>query len=185
MVFGPFNEMLPRFWLSFLAPYFAILVVIPVANATTVCRSDEGIINCSSPTVSSAELSNRMRRSAKLFETNLCRVKELSSSNDTWAADQTDEIAIYIRYSCDYSQSETSSSNSQQNTRLRYDATAKYEFLCAPRQYKMFESGFDLYSNGARMHWDSQGSSRPIPWHKVTSEERDRRLVPLFHIWCE
>lgn len=172
-------------WLTLATVYFAVLGNIQSANAKIVCKPGDDNVDCISTDSISDEVSRRTRLSVELFDKNLCRVNEISLSNDAWTKATTDEVEIYIRYECGYPQNEASSSNTQQNTKLRYQATARYEFLCAPHQYKMFESGFDFYSNGSRMHWDSQGSSRPIPWQNLPVEGRDRRLVSLFRLWCE
>jgi hypothetical protein len=176
---------LPIYWLFLATSCFAIFVNIQSGDARIVCKSSGHRMDCNPTSLVSEELSGYMQRSLELFEKNLCRVNEASLSNEAWTKETADEVEFYIRYECDYSQGETNPSTSQQKVKLGYRATARYEFLCAPQQYKMFESGFDFYSNGTQMHWDSQGSSRPIPWRQLPVEDRDRRLIPLFRIWCE
>jgi hypothetical protein len=63
--------------------------------------------------------------------------------------------------------------------------SARYDFECALRNFKYFASGFDYFDDGSRSHWDSQGSSRPIPWQKIAAGGDHVRLDSLFKVWCE
>lgn len=45
---------------------------------------------------------------------------------------------------------------------------ARYDFDCLNKLYKYYASGFDFFNNGAQSHWDSQGTSRELPWAPVS-----------------
>ena len=130
----------------------------------------------------SEDLSDRMKRSRILFENKMCLVTEISLSGDTEWKPTPDEVRIYVRYECKRPQNEPGQSTA---TLARQITTARYQFSCALRQYKYFASGFDIRDDGSRIHWDSQGTSREIPWQNLTVGNSDRRLMPLFRTWCE
>ena len=157
-----------------------VIVNISSSFAGLSCRYESEVTTCSPASSVSEHLAGRMQQSRSLFENERCRVSEVGLSDD---ADRSKlppyEIGIYVRYDCGSSEKELT-----QKPQNRYTATARYEFSCALKQYKFFESGFDIHSDGTRSHWDSQGTSRPIPWQYLAVGNRDARLVLLFQVWC-
>jgi hypothetical protein len=152
------------------------------AYADFSCKFDSDQMTCLPSNPVSEDLSDRVKRSRILFENKLCVVNEVSLSGDTEWNPTPYEIHIYVRYECKKSKNGSDQSTA---TAERQMTTARYQFSCALRQYKFFASGFDILENGTRSHWDSQGTSREIPWQPLVIGTNDSRLAPLFRTWCE
>jgi hypothetical protein len=144
----------------------------------TVCQPDDSLANGPK---------DRIRQSRLLFETNDCSVDELSASgqSDWTAAPYTGEIRVAVRYECRIPQTTAQQSDAAGKQRIKESVSAKYDFACALGEFKYFASGFHHFDDGSRGHWDSQGSSRPIPWQKIISDGAGASLGPLFKVWCE
>lgn len=175
------------FLLGFAASYTAFIVSIQPARADLSCKYESGAPVCVSAGSVSDDLSDRMRKSRILFESKRCRVSEITLSGDAgWPPQSPFEVRIYLRYECESSQDESAQPTAVREKQIsKYTATARYEFSCALRQYKFFASGFDIHNDGTRSHWDSQGSSREIPWQDLTVGSSDPHLTPLFRTWCD
>jgi len=152
-----------------------------VARADPTCRYDNAVIACLPDKPVSEDLSDRMKRSRILFENELCLVNEIFLSGDADWKPTPNEVSILVRYECKRPQGAAQSVA----TPARQTTAARYQFSCALRQYKFFASGFEIHDNGTRSHWDSQGTSREIPWQNLAIGNRDARLTPLFRTWCE
>jgi len=153
-----------------------------VARADLSCKYDNAAVACIPTAPVSEELTDRIKRSRILFESTLCQVNEITLSGDTEAKLDPAEVRMLVRYECKKSRNEPTQPSA---TPVRQITTARYQFSCALRQYKSFSSGFDIFDNGRKSHWDSQGTSREIPWRDLANGNGDTRLTPLFRTWCE
>lgn len=147
-------------------------------NNLTVCQPENDLVT-SSP-------KDRLRQSRLLFEENNCLAGEIIASGqfDWNAPPYAGEIHLVVRYECKIGDTGLQSDEGKKQ-RTRESVSARYDFACALREYKYFASGFDYFNDGSRSHWDSQGSSKPIPWQKLYSGAMGARLDSLFKIWCE
>jgi hypothetical protein len=174
------------FRLCIAVSWAALTASVEPAHADLVCKYESevpAVPACIPASALSDNLSNRMRQSRILFENKLCRVDEITLSGSAeWPPPPPFEVSIYLRYGCS-SQNEPAQSTAAR--KLKYTATARYQFSCALRQYKFFASGFDIRNDGTRSHWDSQGSSREIPWQDLAVGNSDPHLTPLFQTWCD
>lgn len=175
------------FLLAFAASYPAFMVSIQPAHADLSCKYESEAPVCVPAGSVPDDLSDRMRKSRILFESKRCRVSEITlSGNAGWPPPSPSEVHIYLRYECESSQDESARPTAVREKQIsKYTATARYEFSCALRQCKFFASGFDIHNDGTRSHWDSQGSSRQIPWQDLTVGSSDPHLRPLFRTWCD
>jgi hypothetical protein len=69
---------------------------------------------------------------------------------------------MLIRYTCDIPPDLTKS-----RYRVEESGTERYNFNCARREFKFYASGGDKYNDGKWLHWDSQGTARPLPWRPI------------------
>ena len=169
---GPGSRVLSPTWLVVFCLVF--MLSNQTARADFSCKFDNDILACLPASPVSEDLTERMKRSRILFENKLCVVDEISVSGDADWKPTPYEVRIYVRYECKRPQNESAQSIA---TPARQTTTARYQFSCALRQYKFFASGFDIHENGTRSHWDSQGTSREIPWQTLAIGNRDTRLT--------
>ena len=144
---------------------------------TLFCFGSLAFVNagCSEPQASGDE---RLVQSRKVFENDLCVVNDLNAAHSL-----PGEVAIHVKYDCKISPAPNSAT--ERNQRIRETASARYDLACFRMEYKYFASGFDYYVGGSRMHWDSQGSSRPLPWRLIgNGTEKDLKILSLYKIWC-
>jgi hypothetical protein len=59
-----------------------------------------------------------------------------------------------------------------------------YHLDCANTAYKFFVSGFSIGEDGKRLHWDSQGVGREIPWRPVTPKA-NWYVWPFYSVLCQ
>jgi hypothetical protein len=143
---------------------FAHLFIDP-ARADFNCKEEDGSTVCD-PESQTSYINDRMRQVRKLFESTNCAVSEMSSFGTTELIGllPPTRVKIAIRYECQIL--EPSSSNPG---RIKESGTEGYEFDCGTGLFKFYASGFDFFNDGKRMHWDSQGTSRPLPWRRITT----------------
>jgi hypothetical protein len=155
------------------------------ARADFTCRAEKGLTVCQPEGLVGPM--DRIKQSHLLFETNNCSVGQMSASGETdWTEQRyTGEIHVVVRYECQIPLTATPQSGTEKKQRTKESVSAKYDFACALREFKYFASGFDHFNDGSRGHWDSQGSSRPIPWQKIVSNGTGAHLGALFKVWCE
>ena len=154
------------------------------AQADFGCSTESGLTVCQPEAETSPDLKDRLEQSRLLFERDDCLViKQSISGQAEWIArGYPYEIRLSIGYECRF---QPRSSDGVGKRRIKQSSTAIYDFACSRREFKYFESGFDFFGDDTRMHWDSQGSSRPIPWQGIIIGARNPRLMPLFKVWCE
>ncbi|SIO44711.1 hypothetical protein SAMN05443247_05493 [Bradyrhizobium erythrophlei] len=162
-------------------------VTVQSARADFSCRDEKSLTVCQPEDLVQNGPKDRIKQSRILFETNNCLVGEISASgqSDWTAATYADEIHVVVRYECQIPQTTVPQSDLGKKQRTTENVNAKYDFACALREFKYFASGFDHFNDGSRSHWDSQGSSRPIPWQKIYSGGVGAHLGSLFKVWCE
>jgi hypothetical protein len=141
------------------------------SRADFSCSDEKSLTVCQPEDLITNGAKDRIRQSRILFDTNNCLAGEISASGQSgWtAAPYAGEIQVVVRYECQIPQTAVPQSDTAKKQRTRENVSAKYDFACALREFKYFASGFDHFTDGSRSHWDSQGSSRPIPWQKITS----------------
>jgi|ERR1700722_4528210 len=173
--------------LGFAAMTILVIATSQSARASFSCKDANGATICQPEDIVANGPKNRMRQSQILFNVNDCLVKEISVSGqaDWTPPPYASEINIVIRYECLISQTTLPPTDPQVKLRIQQDVNARYDFACALREFKYFASGFDRFNDGSNSHWDSQGSSRPIPWRNLIYAGSDRRLASLFDIWCK
>jgi hypothetical protein len=169
----------------------AIVILFTVASesarAEFSCKDEKSLTVCQPDDFLANGPKDRIRQSRLLFETNDCSVGELSASGQTgWTpAPYAGEIRVVVRYECQIPQTAVQQSDTAGRQRIKESVSAKYDFACALGEFKYFASGLDHFNDGSRGHWDSQGTSRPIPWQKIISGGAGAQLGPLFKVWCE
>lgn len=165
----------------------AILLTITSQStrAEFSCRDEKSLPVCQPEDLSTNGAMDRIKQSRLLFESNNCLVGQISVSgqSDWTGVPYAGELQVIIRYECQISQATQPETRKKLTT--KQNASARYDFACASRSFKYFASGFDHFDDGSHSHWDSQGSSRPIPWQKITAKGNHVHLGPLFKIWCE
>src|SRR3981081_1041686 len=151
------------------------------------CRDEKSLPVCQPEDLTTNGPMNRIKQSRLLFETNNCLVGQISASGqlDWTGAPYVGEIQVVIRYECQIPQTTAPQSEASKKQTTKENVSARYDFACAHRIFKYFASGFDHFDDGSRSHWDSQGSSRPIPWQKITAVGDHVHLGSLFNVWCE
>jgi hypothetical protein len=157
------------------------------ARAAFSCRDEKSLTVCQpEDDLVTGGPKDRLRQSRILFEANNCLAGEIlaSGQSDWTAAPYAGEIHVVVRYECQIGATGPQSDNGKKQ-RTKESVSARYDFACALREFKYFASGFDYFNDGSRNHWDSQGSSRPIPWQKIYSDGGGARLGSLFKVWCE
>ncbi|MCA1474303.1 hypothetical protein [Bradyrhizobium sp. NBAIM08] len=170
-----------------LAPIVLFAVTSQPAGAAFSCKGEKSLTVCQpQDDLATDGPKDRVRQSRVLFEENSCSAGEILASgpSDWTAPPYADEIHVVVTYECQIRSMGARSDNSTKQ-RTKESAIARYDFACAHKQYKYFASGFDFFSDGSRSHWDSQGSSRPIPWQKLDFGGGGARLRALFKVWCE
>jgi hypothetical protein len=168
------------------ATIFLLIVTSQSARADFSCRDEKSLTVCQPEDLVTKGVKDRLKQSRILFETNNCSVGEISVSgqSDWTAAPYAGEIHVVVRYECQIPQTMVPLSDIGKKQRTKESLNGQYDFACALGEFKYSSSGFDYFNDGSRMHWDSQGSSRPIPWEKIYSGG-DRHLSPLFKVWCD
>ena len=146
------------------------------AEAGFSCVWQEGEPECSSP-AGIEDFPIRLRKTRALFEMDGCRVSKImawSEGSAPWAgAGYPDGMEVMVSYKCTDAQA-----------RPKQQSNARYGFICASRMQTYYESGFDFGADGKPMHWDSQGTSTPIPPAPL-AKARNKLVEPLYKTWCE
>jgi hypothetical protein len=145
------------------------------AKADFSCEYDNGREACQ-PSIQ-AELEGRIGLTRALFEGNNCSVQSISvSGRSDWdTSPYLYEMGVIVKHKCEF----------EGQAIARTVTTARYTFACSLREFKYYESGFDYDNDGKRMHWDSQGTSKPLPWRNILYAPNKVHLEELFDIWCK
>jgi hypothetical protein len=164
-----------------------ITITSQSARADFSCRDEKSLPVCQPKDLIANGPMDRIKQSRLLFETNNCLVGQISASGqyDWTGAPYAGEIHVVIRYECQIPQTTAPQSDTSRKQRSKENVSAQYDFACTLGEFKYFASGFDHFNDGSRSHWDSQGSSRPIPWQKITAGGNRAHLGSLFKVWCE
>jgi hypothetical protein len=149
------------------------------------CKEDNGLAVCN-PETKNSDIDSRTKRMRNLFESQNCVVFEVSSSRATGATELSGSLAprdgkiteIVVRYACQLSDTPSSATR-----KIKEEGRERYEFDCANSLFHFYASGFDVFKDGRRMHWDSQGTSRPIPWRAIPMTDNPK-LISVYEIWC-
>jgi len=147
------------------------------AEAGFSCNWRGGVTDCGAE--NSQDLFARIEKAKALFESSSCEVTELSASSDgqsTWAGpNYSDLLEVVVAHQCRKADDPSAP--------LKQSSRARYGFSCPAKTYTYYESGFDYDASGKRMHWDSQGTSTPIPPRSV-SETNNTLAKALYQAWC-
>lgn len=113
-----------------------------------------------------------------------CSVRKLSGELDGDLGKQGvgNVIGITVLYDC------LTSPNMNNNHKTKESAHETFKFDCDEKMFQFFSSGFDHFSDGHFMHWDSLYSTwdprgRKAYWEKMPSN-RPARVSTFFPLMC-
>lgn len=154
-------------WL-FVYFFFGLPVVGPDADESHwICKLSDQTIRCSSDLVLSntahEELEQTLKSALSVRQRDACTINKFDGEA-TGAIDSLHitQIEMLLGYSCDIPADPTKSTY-----RVQERGTERYNFNCGTKEFKFYASGFDKYNDGKWLHWDSQGTARPIPWRPI------------------
>lgn len=129
-----------------------------LSGQAILCSSD-GVLS----DTSYEGLEQKLKLALHLSKPDACAIHRFDSSG-AGAVDppHITEIEMLVGYTCDIPPDLTKSTY-----RVEESGTERYNFNCAQREFKFYASGFDKYNGGRSVHWDSQGTARPIPWRPI------------------
>jgi hypothetical protein len=155
----------------------AVCVICNSAKANFTCKEVDNLVVCE-PAFVSASAAERMSESRKLLNGKDCKSLEISVTGEIASESifRPAAVTILTKYECRYMEILPAQRTSETSHK-------RYEFDCLGKAFKYYSSGFDFFGDGRPpMHWDSQGTARPLPWRPVEVAPSNDKL--LFGVWC-
>jgi hypothetical protein len=144
-----------------------------IAGESWTCKLTHQIITCNYSENDAADslsvLENKMASVVELLNGTRCTVIAFDSSGKT-ASDEPPTLAsveISAEYRC-----AIANDGATEQRRVAETGHKRYSLDCVRSLFKFYASGFDIYIDGSRSHWDSQGTARPIPWRVLEPDPK-------------
>lgn len=116
----------------------------------------------------------------KIFDAKKCSVNALSGNRGESSKTLVlNSVEMFITYSC-----KLPADQDKPVYRTEQSGTEHYTFNCGNASFKFYASGFDRFSDGKYMHWDSQGTSQELPWAPIPANDQGH-IAECFSLLCQ
>jgi hypothetical protein len=115
-------------------------------------------------------IGEKMTEVIKAFTAKSCDVKTISGDIEIEPskAPVVTSVDMFVKYAC-----KTPADNERAVYRTEEEGNEHYRYDCRGELFKFYANGFDRYNDGKSMHWDSQGTSRELPWAPILTNNID------------
>jgi hypothetical protein len=119
------------------------------------------------------KIENKIKNSINMKFSGNCSVSKIIAYG-VWNANNGNILGARVMYNYECKESKDNLNISKKYL-IKTEATRQIRFDCANTLFWSYESGFEIFNDGSRMHWDSQGTSQQRPWRIVQSSDTDSR----------
>lgn len=150
-----------------------------VTGENWYCGLSNHVVTCSHNVAEKFPLvKKRIIEMIKLSNKSGCNPTDLGITGKTMS--NTVEIA-YISIDEEYT-CKIASENIIKLRRVAEKSHSHYSLNCRKALFKYRSTGFDYYSDGSRMRWESRTAG--MPWESITDKPTDAYFQKLFDIFC-